>query len=78
MLDGIQFDSFSEFLAMGGHAFNVWSVYALFLIFLLANVLGPLQTRKRIYRELKRRTLINQTSTQTSEPESGLHNDEGH
>ena len=40
---------------MGGYAFNVWSVYALFAIFLVANLALPLRKRKLILREQKRR-----------------------
>ncbi len=55
MFDGIQFNSLGEFLAMGGYAFNVWSVYALFVIFLVANLALPLRKRRRILREQQRR-----------------------
>ncbi len=55
MFDGIQFNSLGEFLAMGGYAFNVWSVYALFAIFLVANLALPLRKRRRILREQRRR-----------------------
>ena len=55
MFDGIQFSSFADFLAMGGYAFNVWSVYLMFVIFVLFNLLGPLHRKKQIVRQLKRR-----------------------
>ncbi len=58
MLTGIQFDSLSEFFAMGGYAFNVWSVYALFAIFLVANLALPLRRRKLILRGQKRRLTV--------------------
>jgi heme exporter protein D len=67
MLDGIQFSSFGEFLAMGGYAFNVWTVYLLFLIFLLVNLVGPLQRRKRIMRELQRRALLAEEQPDSTE-----------
>lgn len=57
MIDGIQFNSLSEFFAMGGYAFNVWSVYALFAVFLIANLALPLRRRKSILREQKRRLM---------------------
>jgi heme exporter protein D len=60
MFDSIQFSSFSEFLQMGGYAFNVWSVYALFILFLAANLYLPLRRKKQIMRDLKRRLLLNQ------------------
>ena len=58
MIDGIQFSSFSEFLNMGGYAFNVWTVYLLFLVFLLVNLLGPVRHRKRIMKDLQRRAVL--------------------
>lgn len=59
MLDRIQFTSFNEFIEMGGYAFNVWSVYSLFVVFLTANLLLPLIKKKQIIRELKRRSVLN-------------------
>jgi len=56
MIDGLQFNSLAEFLAMGGYAFNVWSVYALFALFLTANLILPLRRHRRILREQRRRT----------------------
>ena len=64
MFEQIQFSSFSEFLEMGGYAFNVWSVYALFTVFLAANLLLPLRRNKQIMRELKRRMNINKERNQ--------------
>ncbi len=58
MIDGIQFSSIREFLSMGGYAFNVWSVYLLFAIFLLVNLLGPIRRRRRILKELERRAML--------------------
>lgn len=55
MLGEIQFSSFREFLEMGGYAFNVWSVYGLFGLFLAVNLLGPRRRRRRIMRDLRRR-----------------------
>ncbi|HAJ76344.1 MAG TPA: heme exporter protein CcmD [Gammaproteobacteria bacterium] len=59
MIEAIQFSSFSEFIEMGGYAFNVWSVYGLFTVFLIANLLIPMRRNKQIIRELKRRNLLN-------------------
>ena len=43
---------FSEFIEMGGYAFNVWSVYSMFLIFLTINLYGPLRKNRQIIRDL--------------------------
>ena len=70
MIEGIQFSSFSEFLEMGGYAFNVWSVYLLFLIFLTVNLVGPLRRRKRLIRELERRAVLSEKQPPASSFES--------
>ncbi|MDP6414153.1 MAG: heme exporter protein CcmD, partial [Gammaproteobacteria bacterium] len=59
MIEAIQFSSFSEFIEMGGYAFNVWSVYGMFTIFLIANLLIPMRRNKQIIRDIKRRNLLN-------------------
>lgn len=51
----MSFDSFADFLAMGGHGLYVWSSYAIGLIVLLANVVSPIMTRKRLITEQLRR-----------------------
>lgn len=51
----MSFDSFSDFLAMGGHALYVWSCFALGLIVLLGNVIAPMIERKKIIAEQLRR-----------------------
>lgn len=51
-----QFDSFAEFLDMGGHALYVWSAYALFLLFIAGNVLFPLLSKKKILKQLVARS----------------------
>ncbi|MDE0731544.1 MAG: heme exporter protein CcmD [Gammaproteobacteria bacterium] len=47
---------------MGGYAFNVWSVYGLFTIFLGANLLVPMFKKKQILKDLKRRRVVNKNS----------------
>ena len=71
MIEGIQFSSFSEFLNMGGYGFNVWSVYLLFAVFLLVNLLGPLRSRKRIMKELRRRAVL----TEEQQPAASITDD---
>ncbi len=75
MFDGIQFNSLSEFFAMGGYAFNVWSVYALFAVFLIANLALPLRKRRLILREHKRR-LAAREATDKAGWEVGMAGDE--
>jgi len=59
MIEAIQFSSMSEFWDMGGYAFNVWAVYALFALFVAVNLILPMRKRKQIFREQKRRLQFN-------------------
>ena len=59
MFDVIQFSSFGEFLNMGGYAFNVWAVYALFVVFFSVNLYYPLMRKRHIFSEQKRRLIVN-------------------
>ena len=43
---------------MGGYGFNVWSVYALFAIFVAVNLILPLRKKQKIIRQLKRRLTL--------------------
>lgn len=65
MFESIQFSSFGDFFEMGGYAFNVWSVYALFLLFFFINLYFPILKRKQIMREQKRRLLVNREKVST-------------
>lgn len=47
----MSFDSFAEFLAMGGHGLYVWLAYASTIVVVLANVLSLRLARKRFLRE---------------------------
>jgi heme exporter protein D len=58
LLNAIQFDSWAEFVDMGGYAFNVWAVYGLFVVFIAVNIIVPLQRRKTLLRDLRRRQNI--------------------
>lgn len=62
MIEAIQFSSFSEFINMGGYAFNVWAVYGLFAIFIVANLLAPKMRRKSIMKEQYRRIMLSEES----------------
>ncbi len=53
----MSFDSFSEFLAMGGHGLYVWLSYALGLVLIVYNLLAPRRERKRLLAEQTRRLL---------------------
>ena len=44
----MQFDSFANFVAMGGYGFYIWAVYGLSVVVLIANIVVPRRTMKRI------------------------------
>lgn len=72
MIEAIQFSSFSEFLNMGGYAFNVWTVYLLFAIFLSVNLMSPIRKRKQIMRDLRRRMAMSGSSAGSPETSNDL------
>lgn len=49
------FESFADFLDMGGHGLYVWLCYGLGLLVVLGNLLMPQRQAKQIQRELRRR-----------------------
>ncbi len=49
------FESFADFLNMGGHGLYVWLCYGLGLLIVVANLLLPMQQSKQVIRELRRR-----------------------
>jgi heme exporter protein D len=51
----IQFDSFSDFLNMGGYAFYVWTAYLFWAVVLGTSLVLPLLDRKRVMKQLKAR-----------------------
>ena len=51
----MNFNSFAEFLAMGNHGVYVWSAYGISLAILLLNVVLPLMTRQRYFKNEARR-----------------------
>jgi len=51
----VSFDSFSEFIAMGGHGFYVWLSYAIALVLIFINLVSPVMRRKKLFAELVRR-----------------------
>ena len=61
-----QFESFSDFLNMGGYALFVWVSYALFLLFILGNVVPPLLSKKKILKQLIARSQREENSHESA------------
>ena len=51
----MSFDSFSDFLAMGGHGLYVWLAYGAAVIIVVANELSLRAARRRYFREARAR-----------------------
>lgn len=51
----MSFDSFSDFLAMGGHGLYVWLSYAIALFVIVINLVSPVLRKKQLVSELIRR-----------------------
>lgn len=51
----MSFESFSDFLAMGGHGLYVWLSYGIAIVLLVVNVVSPLLRKKQLLTELIRR-----------------------
>ena len=59
----MSFDNFSDFIAMGGHGFYVWLSYAIALVVIVVNVVGPIMQKKKVVADLKRRLRREQKSS---------------
>ncbi|WP_286239933.1 heme exporter protein CcmD [Neptuniibacter halophilus] len=51
----MSFDSFSDFIAMGGHGLYVWLSYAIALLVIVFNIVSPVLQRKKVISDLARR-----------------------
>ena len=69
----MHFDSFAEFIDMGGHGVFVWSCYAIVLVALVANIIRPLQVTRK-FQVLQKRALIQQGYQSEKSPNENLSN----
>lgn len=51
----MRFDSFSDFLSMGGDGLYVWLSYGIGVVVILGNVVWPILRRKQLLTQLRRR-----------------------
>ncbi|MBF8222324.1 MULTISPECIES: heme exporter protein CcmD [Halomonadaceae] len=65
------FDSFQDFLAMGGHAPYVWAAWALTAVLLVGSVLHARAERRQLLRELKRRARRERRAARETDVEEG-------
>ena len=52
-MNGSEF-SWSEFFAMGGYAFYVWTSYGITLFVIVLNIVMPIMHRKKVIGRVKR------------------------
>ena len=52
-MNGSEF-SWSEFFAMGGYAFYVWTSYGITLFVIVLNIIMPMLHRKKVISRVKR------------------------
>lgn len=60
----------SEFLAMGGYAFYVWTSYAIFAVIVVYNLLQPRFRRRTIVREVRQQIALEQLQKERNRSES--------
>ncbi|MBU2964789.1 heme exporter protein CcmD [Amphritea sp. 2_MG-2023] len=51
----MSFESFAEFIDMGGHGLYVWLSYAIALAVIVINIVNPLMQKRQIFSEQARR-----------------------
>jgi heme exporter protein D len=66
----VQFESFSEFLAMGHHGLYVWLAYGIALVVIIGNWILPIVKRKNTLKTLARTVQREQARAQQKEPSS--------
>lgn len=69
------FDSFAEFIAMGGYANYVWSAYAFFVVILIVNIWQPILARKKYFKQLIKREQVQQERAQARQNSEEMTND---
>lgn len=51
----MSFETFADFIAMGGHGLYVWLSYAIALAVIAVNIVNPLLHKRQIFTEQARR-----------------------
>ncbi|GGK73075.1 heme exporter protein CcmD [Amphritea balenae] len=51
----MSFETFAEFIDMGGHGLYVWLSYAIALVVIVLNIVNPLMQKRQIFTEQARR-----------------------
>jgi heme exporter protein D len=51
----------SEFFAMGGHGFYIWTAYAVFVLILIVDAIAPIVRSRKTLQDLRNRYRREQT-----------------
>lgn len=51
----MEFQTFSEFMAMGKHGAFVWSAYGITLLVVAANIVYPIMRKRTLVEDIKRK-----------------------
>ncbi|MEH6823967.1 MAG: heme exporter protein CcmD [Motiliproteus sp.] len=66
----MHFNSFADFIAMGGHGLYVWLAYSIALVVIVFNVLSPILRKRQFIAEYKRRLKREQRLSESRTAES--------
>ena len=66
----MHFNSFADFIAMGGHGLYVWLAYGIALVVIVFNVLSPILHKRQFIADYKRKLKREQRlgENRTTEP----------
>lgn len=59
----MSFDSFSDFLSMGGHGLYVWLSYAIAVAVVVINIVLPTVSRRQLFADARRRLRREETKS---------------
>jgi heme exporter protein D len=63
----MSFNTFSEFMQMGGHGFYVWTAYGITLVVLSYNIINPMVMNRRFVKSQKQNLRREQAREQQAE-----------
>jgi heme exporter protein D len=63
----MNFNSFDEFLSMGGYGLYVWSAYGIALVVFAYNIIRPILMRRQVIKEQKQEQKLEHESKNSSE-----------
>lgn len=68
------FESFSDFIDMGGYGAYVWSAYVFFAIVLIFNIWQPMLARKKFLKQQLKREQVQQERARAQQGQEEISN----